>query len=222
MRKNSKNIKKYYPHLIVLGVVTVVLTVLGSTVGGNLAGYLNLSKLKTTPNSVDSLSSINKQNFEVRLIKKNITRAEVANTIVHQVLKVNPGTTYTNNPCASDLGNKYVNEVCYLKDQGIMNLIKNADDTTNGIFNPNDPMNRAEGAKIMVLALKLLDKYSVEDINCYKDVPTAAWFHSYVCTLLKANVSDVVATGFFNPANYLTNIELNTWISKAKTANLVQ
>lgn len=223
MKKNSKNkMKKYYPYLIGVGVITLVLTVLGSTLGSNLAGYLNLSKLNTSSAPVNSIPTVNKQNLKP-LAKRNVTRAEVANILVHQVLKVNPGTTYTNNPCATDLANVYVNEICYLKDRGIMNLI-DGDSTGKAVFHPNDLVNRAEGAKFMATALKLSDKYEVSDIACYADVPAGSWFHKYVCLLLQANISDVEITTstYFKPADYLTNFELNTWISKAKTANLIQ
>lgn len=77
--------------------------------------------------------------------------------VLHYVLKSFGITAPNGNPPFADsASHQYKNDIAYAYALEIISGDKNADGTEKGTFRPNDPINRAEVAKIAKLAIELL------------------------------------------------------------------
>lgn len=86
-------------------------------------------------------------------LNSSASRAEV----LHYVLKAFGTDIPDGNPPFGDsTSHKYKNDIAYAYALEIVSGDKNADGSEKGTFRPNDPVNRAEVAKIVKLAIELL------------------------------------------------------------------
>jgi len=269
MSKHSKDMKKYYPFMILGGVAVVALTIFGLNQGDGLQGYLKLNTSKSVkvnptslklaatdiikkpvspvppalPPATPSPATVKdltaplpfQETIPPPLDSDLVTRGDLANIMYHKVVDFDTVTgipqtkfvsmDYTDLPCTKDLGNsKYLNEICNIAAMGVISPYKDNTGTFTGYFGPSDPVTRALAAKSFVRALRTQPAVFDNSITCYSDVPTTGWFFEYVCSLSQAKVLDVELneTAPFFPGENLTYGALNTWISNAKTANLIK
>ena len=75
----------------------------------------------------------------------------------------------------------------------------------NGNFGPNDPVQRAQYAKMVVEACDLADKSDMD--NPFDDVSTGAWYFEYVMTAYWWSIIDGYDNGNFGPMNNANRAE---------------
>lgn len=93
---------------------------------------------------------------------------------------------------------------------------------SGGLFKPDDSINRAEIAKVLVSGpLVLFDVIRSNEINqlsnifsrqTFADVPQTAWFHGFVETIKELQIVDGFQDGSFKPGNSLTRAEASKMI----------
>lgn len=91
-------------------------------------------------------------------------------------------------------GSRYAAPLAYLKEKGIVSGYP------DGTFKPEQPINRAEALKILMLAAKI-SLNAPEDLNSGKfdDVKKADWFFPYVMTAQKGAIVEGYPDGLFKP-----------------------
>jgi uncharacterized protein YkwD len=70
---------------------------------------------------------------------------------------------------------------------------------TDGTFQPENPISRAEFTKLVVLADD--PEFNGKPKDCFPDVNTEQWFSSYVCYAEKENIISGYPDGTFQPTN---------------------
>lgn len=101
--------------------------------------------------------------------------------------------------------------VQWLKDH---NVIQGNPD---GTFRPQSNLNRAELAKILVGAS---GTQTMVKGKCFTDVPTDAWYASYVCTAKSLGIVEGYPDGTFRAANDVTAVEAAKMIAATAKATL--
>jgi len=105
---------------------------------------------------------------------------------------------------------EYRDAICLAQQYGIVS-------GSNGMFLPNDPINRAEISKVLVAGpLVLFDFLTSADLQIlnsafstqrFPDVPRSAWFYGFVETVREIDIFTGFPDGTFKPANYLLRAE---------------
>jgi hypothetical protein len=115
--------------------------------------------------------------------------------------------------CFPDISNQpleYREAICLAEEYGIIS-------GTNGLFHPDDPINRAEISKILVTGpLIIFGFLTASDIPSlpaafitprFPDVGRTAWFYGFVETVKEVEIFSGYPDGSFKPANYLIQAE---------------
>lgn len=118
-------------------------------------------------------------------------------------------------PLFSDIGKNHPNAkaIKYLKEKDILS------GNPDGTFKPEGTINRAEFAKIILLALNINPE--PETGNVFSDVPKDSWFATYAETAAKNGLIKGYPDGSFGPANTINRAELFTMLSRATEQNEV-
>jgi|GEM_PF-978832 hypothetical protein len=77
----------------------------------------------------------------------------------------------------------------------------------DGTFRPDDPINRAELLKILVIARNGGDVSDAYADDCFSDVKPTAWYSKYVCYGSGEGYVDGYSDGTFDPTGYVTFVE---------------
>jgi len=77
----------------------------------------------------------------------------------------------------------------------------------DGTFRPDDPINRAELLKILVIARNGGDVSDAYADDCFSDVKDTAWYSKYVCYGEGEGYVDGYDNGTFDPTGYVTFVE---------------
>jgi hypothetical protein len=99
----------------------------------------------------------------------------------------------------------------YLKDKNILS------GNPDGSFRPQGTINRAEFAKVILLALNIKPEPATGER--FSDVPQDAWFATYAETAAKNGLIKGYPDGSFGPANTINRAELFTMLSRAAEQN---
>ena len=86
-------------------------------------------------------------------------------------------------------------------------------DGDTGLFRPNDPLNRAEAAKITPLAKG--DTISICNPSYFPDVTALDWFCEYVSTSQENGYFEGYGDGTFQPANLILRAEAVAVVMRA-------
>ncbi len=98
-------------------------------------------------------------------------------------------------------GSKYYDAVEYMVDQGWTSY-----DQAGCKFRPEDGLNRAEGAKLMIVGFDL--PLVTEATQIFPDVEPNSWFYDYVSTVYKNGIMKGYDDGTFKPANNVVRAEM--------------
>jgi len=98
-------------------------------------------------------------------------------------------------------GHKYYDAIQYVAKAGIIDNYP-----VNCEFRPDNHVNRAEGAKLMVVGFDL--PLISGSAQVFPDVEPTAWFFDYVATVYKNGVMTGYPDGFFKPANTVNRAEM--------------
>lgn len=173
-------------------------------------------KAKITPQTLTEDDFINgRAEVEVLpLSKENIVVKIQSGVLVGVSEKLQEGEEKTETGAStlsifSDIPTNYKNvtAISFLKDAGI--LSGNAD----GTFRPNDGINRAEFAKVMLLAIHKEPKSARGGV--FSDVPKNEWFAPYVETAAELGIIEGYPDGSFRPANNINRAELFTMLARS-------
>src|SRR5690606_20947103 len=82
---------------------------------------------------------------------------------------------------------------------------------SEGVFGPNDKMNRAQFAKVAAVIFGL-DMDTAPDTSSFDDVPENYWAAPYIHALKSAGITDGVGDGRYNPTGEVTKQELATFL----------
>lgn len=172
-------------------------------------------KAKITPETLSEKDFVNGK-AEVELIplsKDNIVIKIKSGVLVGTSDKLQEGEektiTGTTTLLFSDIPANFKNytAISFLKDAGI--LSGNAD----GTFRPNGNINRAEFAKVVLLALNK-EPTSARG-NVFSDVPKNAWYAPYVETAAELGIIEGYPDGSFRPAENINRAELFTMLARS-------
>lgn len=105
----------------------------------------------------------------------------------------------------------YDDAIEYVRDQGI------AQGYLDGSFRPEQSINRAEFAKIIMLAVS--DEGGMNGSNCFRDVRNE-WFAPYVCEARDHGMVSGYQDGTFRPAQDISFAEASSLIAKAYHGNM--
>ncbi|MGG2105341.1 S-layer homology domain-containing protein [Lysinibacillus pakistanensis] len=97
----------------------------------------------------------------------------------------------------------YYDSITKLQQAGIV-------DGSNGAFNPNTPMTRAQMAKILVLAFGL----TPEGTNTFQDVPATHWSYDYISALADSGIA-LGDNGNFKPDEPVTRAQFVAFMYRA-------
>lgn len=97
----------------------------------------------------------------------------------------------------------YYDSITKLQQAGIV-------DGSNGAFNPNAPMTRAQMAKILVLAFGL----TPEGTNTFQDVPATHWSYDYISALAGSGIA-LGDNGNFKPDEPVTRAQFVAFMYRA-------
>lgn len=170
----------------------------------------DFTDLYSDASHVEGVSYLNSLNvFDYKTGNKlngnqGVTRAEAAKVLhSYYIDTIPPERKYNNN--FKDVNNKtaYADSIAWAYESLIM------DGDTNGNFNPNKVLTRAQMAKILVNAFLL----ETEGTYKFKDVPTNHWAYEYI-NILGAEGYSVGSNGNFMPESPVTLNQLATFMTR--------
>jgi len=134
----------------------------------------------------------------------NVTRAQAA-LILAKTLKIDLTTNYK--PKFIDVPpNHYAyKEIAALTEKGVFADVKK--------FNPDNPLPRAQMAKIIVEGFDII--VDTNDETSFKDVPLKHWAHSYIITMAEVNITRGITTSTFQPETLVTRAQLAAFIERS-------
>lgn len=97
----------------------------------------------------------------------------------------------------------YGKAITYLRDHGIISGYK------DGLFRPNDPITRAEMAKMA----SMFDNLSYHEDDMFADVPPDHWAHAYIGSSVAKGWLHGYEDGSFRPNNYASRAEMATLVN---------
>lgn len=83
----------------------------------------------------------------------------------------------------------------------------------DGTFGPQNPMTRAEFAKVLALSANLGQEPQAAE--GFKDVPVDAWYKGYVGALVKSGITEGTANDSFSPAGLVSREQLAVFFVRA-------
>lgn len=145
----------------------------------------------------------------------NATRAEFIAAVVRAVNQ-NTIPVITNSPFEDVKPEDwYAGAIEYAKNQGWVSGCN----ITKTRFCPNDPISRAEAAKILSLAFERVKTKvltcQTNQTNNFSDVSADAWYSQYACATKAANVISGYPNKTFRPTNSMTRAEMAKAICSA-------
>ena len=84
---------------------------------------------------------------------------------------------------------------------------------TNGQFNPNNPLTRAQMAKVLVLAFDLTLKPTT--VVTFSDVKPTHWSYDYIRILASNGITTGIGNGLYGANEQVKKSQLNTFIARA-------
>ena len=131
-----------------------------------------------------------------------VSRGEVSK-ILHNLFDgyIQPVRTYKNNFKDVKSSTNFQDSIIWAYEAGIF------DGDSNGNFNPNQTLTRAQMAKVLVNAYELEPKGKAT----FKDVPASHWAYDYT-NILGSGGYSVGSNGNFSPNNKVTLNQLSTFI----------
>jgi len=173
----------------------------------------NFTDLNSEPSHVEGVTYLNNLDiFDYKTGSKlngkaGVTRAEVSK-ILHNLYndEIPPVRAYKNN--LKDVNSKtpFYNDVIWAYESGIF------DGDSNGNFNANQTLTRAQMAKVLVNTF-LLDTTGKSN---FKDVPTNHWSYEYI-NILGAEGISIGSGGNYMPNDKVTLSQLSTFIHRIIT-----
>lgn len=85
----------------------------------------------------------------------------------------------------------------------------------DGTFRPNDTVTRAQFATMLVKALGLKDKSSVNDMPTFTDVAKSSWYMNNVETAFRSNLISGMGDGRFAPEEKITAQDMSVMVARA-------
>ncbi|MFD2442876.1 S-layer homology domain-containing protein [Bacillus sp. CGMCC 1.16607] len=105
-------------------------------------------------------------------------------------------------------GDRFYKAIAALVEAGVIS------GKTENSFNPNEPITRAELAKIISLAYKL--KENKESVGKFSDVHPDAWYSGYVGALIDHQITDGYSQTSFGTPKTVTRGQIATFINRAE------
>ena len=151
---------------------------------------------------------------------QNVTRAEAVTMIVRGLGGYDENYYYGTSFPDITPSNWFANIIAYAKTQGI------ASGYEDGTFRPENPVTRAEAAKLLVVAAGL----SLDATENFTDVPANKWYAPYVAALKAAGVANGYTDGTYRPDNQITRAEMialvvaltNNSLDEAQRINIME
>lgn len=136
---------------------------------------------------------------------KQVTRGQaakiVANALGYKEDKVKDQTVFTDLPA----NHEFLPYVRFLKQQGIISGYK------DGTFKPNEPLTRAQMAKLLATAFKL----NGHPTKPFKDVGGGHWAVNYIDALAANGITTGKPDGTFAPNEHVTRAQAAAFLSRA-------
>jgi hypothetical protein len=98
-------------------------------------------------------------------------------------------------------GHKYEDAIWYVYNNGIVQGYE------DGSYKPDQNINRAELLKIVVESKYGNEFEAYQNMNCFSDVYSDAWYAKYVCFAKDKNLVEGYNDGSFRPANNINFVE---------------
>lgn len=112
----------------------------------------------------------------------------------------------------------YVDYVNAAEKEGLVNGYTDLNGNSTGFFGPDDFVNRAEAAKILVNASEL--EIKTEGAPHFNDVVIGAWYFDFVETAYWYSIVDGYTGGNYEPAGLVTRAEISKMTVKAESPSL--
>ncbi len=129
--------------------------------------------------------------------EEQVTRAEFVTMLVMAFGGYDDDVDYGESFFDVDEGRWYANYIAYAKEVGVVK------GDTEGTFRPEDPITRAETARLLAAAIGLKNG----PVAVFRDVPAGAWYEQSVGALYRAGVISGYEDGTFRPNQYIVRCE---------------
>lgn len=209
MKKKNKNFNKIMASTITASVVASTLV----TVAPNAsAADIKFKDVQSNAYFYEAINSLHARNiisgYEDGTFRPNetISRAHAAKIIA---LALDLDTTNIKDPGFIDVSKE---NTCYKYIAALAN--KGIVEGSNGEYKPNNPITRAQMAKIISLAysLKLVDSQQLT----FADVKQDDWFHNYVGALIEHQVTTGTTPTTFSPNKNVTRGQMAAFVYRSE------
>lgn len=143
---------------------------------------------------------------------QNVTRGEAAKMIADTFGFQTSNARSSFNDVNADAW--YYGSVSVLAKKGILNGYK------DGSFKPNQPITRAEIAKIIVEAYETIDSEDAQSVQ-FSDVAKSAWYRGFVSALAASKVTTGKTATTFAPNDFVTRGEAVTFLHRSEDVNTI-
>ena len=194
--------------------------VLGSTIfmGSNALAAKNFTDLNSDPSHAPAVKYLNQNNvFDYKTTNKlngqsAVTRGESAQ-ILHKLFNgiIPPERTYNNNFKDVKSNTQFGQAIKWAYE------VKIFDGDSNGNFNPQQTLTRAQMAKVLVNAYLI----ETDGTATFKDVPKNHWAYDYI-NILGAEGISVGSNGNFMPNNKVTLNQLSSFIYRIESDQVAE
>lgn len=139
---------------------------------------------------------------------KVLTRGEAASIIA---TAIGLDTKNVKNPQFKDIKTQdwYYGAIAALVDRGVLSV------NSTKTFGPQDPLTRAELAKILTKAFQLNEEVLID--SPFSDVGFDDWFSSYIQPLIKNNITKGTSIHHFSPNEQVTRGQMAAFVHRAQT-----
>lgn len=210
MKKKNKNFNKIIASSVTASVVVSSLVIVIPNANAAATKFKDVQSNAYFYEAVNSLHARNIiSGYEDGTFRPNepLTRAHAAKIIA---LALDLDTTNIKNPGFKDVSEKhsFYKYIAALADKGIIV-------GSEGEYRPNDPVNRAQMAKIISLAYDLKSENSQQKIN-FTDVSQDDWFNNYVGVLIENEITSGTTSTTFSPNKSVTRGQLAAFIYRSE------
>lgn len=170
----------------------------------------------------DGMCYCEEKNKECYLLKRGEFIFELMNKMVYLGDYVPPEQYYSDVPPDYP----YYLAIEAATELGIIKGYADADGGSMGTFGPEDNLNRAEGAKVIITAINGLSGLPQPFTPHYLDVPSDAWFFVYVEAATVLNLThgyvnqDGTPTGYYGPADVASSCFMNGMMAHANIPHI--
>ncbi len=171
------------------------------------AGFSTLGDVLTTYKSIRGIHKLASRYWAYSLFNLNLDSAinpEATNTDLRQIhLRIVNGV-----PASAFSGNEriYINRIIFFKDTPKIDIhMPYMEGYDTGLFEPNEPISRAEVCAIIARKIKLLDGYVPTGLSTkYTDVKSTSWYYKYISYLESIGLLTGFPAGNFYPDEDIT------------------